>query len=396
MADTVRRTLAAGLRAAARQYPVVTVTGPRQSGKTTLCRDVFRGKAYISFEALDNRDRARDDPRGLIAEYRGGAIFDEIQHAPGLLSYLQTEVDDDDSPGRFVLTGSQQFGLAAAISQTLAGRTAMLQLLPLGLDEVRRFASPPTELWPTIFAGGYPRIHDKQLPPEHWLADYVATYVERDVRQVLSVGDLRAFTTFLRLAAGRTAQELNYSSLGADTGKSYNTIKSWISVLEASYVCFVVPAWHRNQRKRWVKAPKLHWIDTGLVCHLLGITDAAQLTTHPLRGAIFESWVASEILKAHVHRRETPHLFHFREVRGSEVDLGIAHGRRMTLVEAKSGATVSDDYFAGLRAIAAELAHGKAVDEISSTVVFGGGTSQRRSDATVVPWSAVADRNWRR
>jgi predicted AAA+ superfamily ATPase len=391
---SIRRNLAAVLRREARRYPVITLTGPRQSGKTTLCRQVFRGKPYLSFEALDVRDRARHDPRGLLAELPRGAVLDEIQHVPELLSYLQVEVDERPTAGRFVLTGSQQFGFSAAVAQTLAGRTAVLHLLPPSLDELRRFTKPPLSLWETLLTGAYPRIHDRHVPASRWLADYVATYVQRDVREVLAIGDLRTFTTFLRLCAGRTAQEVNLSSLGADVGVSYNTIRSWISVLEASYLCFLVPAWHRNQRKRWVKAPKLHWFDSGLACHLLGIHDAAQLKTHPLRGAIFESWVAAEIWKAHAHRGVTPDLVHFRQVRGSEVDLGITRGRAATLVEAKSGATLSDDAFAGIREIRQDLEESRDFDGLAAAVVFGGDASQRRSDAAVIPWTAIADRDW--
>lgn len=392
----IRRNLAAALRREARHYPVVTLTGPRQAGKTTLCRQVFRGKPYLSFESLDTRERAHQDPRGLLAEFPRGAVFDEVQHVPELLSYLQGEVDERPTPGRFVLTGSQQFALSATVSQTLAGRTAVLELLPPSHDEVQRFTKPPQGLWATLFAGSYPRIHDKHIAPTRWFADYIATYVQRDVRQVLAVSDLRTFTTFLRLVAGRTAQELNLSSLGADVGVSYNTIRAWISVLEASYLCVVVPAWHQSQRKRWVKAPKLHFLDSGLVCHLLGIEHASQLTTHPLRGAIFESWVVSEIWKAHTNRGLVPHLVHLRENRGSEVDIGIVRGRSLTLVEAKSGATVNADYFTSLRATREELATTGQFDDIAAAVVFGGDASQRRTDAAVVPWSAIAKRDWTR
>ena len=390
----IRRDLATVLRREARRYPVTTLTGPRQSGKTTLCRQVFRGKPYLSFEALDTRERARHDPRGLLADYPRGAVFDEVHHVPELLSYLQSEVDERPTPGRFVLTGSQQFGLSAAISQSLAGRTAVLQLLPPSLDELRRFKKPPRGLWSTLLDGAYPRIHDRGIPPSRWLADYVATYVQRDVRQLLAVGDLRAFTTFLHLCAGRTAQEVNLSSLGTDVGVSYNTIRSWISVLEASYLCFLLPAWHRNHRKRWVKAPKLHWFDSGLVCHLLGIADEGQLRTHPLRGAIFESWVAAEIWKAHTNRGLAPDLVHLRETRGPEVDIGVLHGGALTLVEAKSGATVNEDYFAGARAIRSDLETGRDAGAVATVVVYGGDEAQRRRDTTIIPWSAVADHNW--
>jgi len=392
--DRIRRNLAAVLRREARNYPVITLTGPRQAGKTTLCRDVFRGKPYISFESLDQRDRARIDPRGLLAELPRGAIFDEVQHAPELLSYLQEEVDERPTPGRFILTGSQQLGVSNAVAQTLAGRTAMLELLPPSRDEVERFSKPPETLWSTLLAGGYPRIHDRHIAPARWLSDYIATYVQRDVRQILGVGDLRAFTTFLRLAAGRTAQEINLSSLGGDVGVSYNTIRAWISVLEASYLCVVIPAWHQNLRKRWVKTPKLHFLDSGLLCHLLGIVNESQLTAHPLRGAIFESWVTSEIWKSHTNRGVIPQLMHFRQTQGAEADIGVLNGRSLTLVEAKSGATVNTDYFESLRAVREDLLATRQFDVIASTVVYGGSAAQRRSDATVIPWSSIAKRDW--
>jgi len=339
----IPRNLAGPLRDLAKRYPVVTVTGPRQSGKTTLCRATFPDTAYVSLEPLDEREFARTDPRGFLRLYADGAVIDEVQHVPGLLSYLQAEVDERPMPGRFILTGSQHFGLSAAVSQSLAGRTGVLYLLPLSLDELRRFPSPPTGLFATLWSGGYPRIFDQGLPPDRWLADYTTTYVQRDVREVLNVGDLQAFTTFLQLCAGRTAQEVNLSSLGADAGVSHNTAKSWLSVLEASFICFRVPAWHRNLGKRLRKAAKLHFVDSGLACRLLGIRTAEQLIHHPLRGAIFESWVASEAYKARAHRGLDPSLFHLREDRGAEIDLVVEAADEFLLVEAKSGATVVPD-----------------------------------------------------
>lgn len=392
----IRRNLATVLRREARRYPVITLTGPRQSGKTTLCRQVFRGKPYVSFESLDVRERAQHDPRGLIAEFPQGAVFDEVQHAPGILSYLQTEVDERPAAGRYVLTGSENFSLSAAIAQTLAGRTTILQLFPPSLDELQRFRNPPSGVWATVLAGAYPRIHDRGIPPSRWLADYVATYVQRDVRQVVSIGDLRTFTTFLRLCAGRTAQEVNLSALGSDAGVSFNTIRAWISVLETGGLCFLVSAWRRNVRKRWIKTPKLHWFDSGLVCHLLSIETEDQLRSHPLRGAIFESWVAAEIWKSHVHRGRTPDLVHFRQTQGVEVDLGISRGRHLTLVEAKSGATVHEEFFKGIRSVREELMAGGDYDSFDAALVHGGDEGHRRGDIAVIPWSGIASRDWSR
>ncbi|MDE3032670.1 MAG: ATP-binding protein, partial [Acidobacteriota bacterium] len=267
----IQRNLLPVLLRSAELYPVVTLTGPRQAGKTTLCQQAFPDKPYASLEPLETRAFAQEDPRGFLAQFPSGAILDEVQQAPDLLSYLQVHVDRNPAPGQFILTGSQHLGLSQAISQSLAGRTAVLHLLPPSLEELRRFPNPPDSLFDTLFAGAYPRIHDRSIPPSRWLSDYLATYVQRDVRQVLNVGDLVTFTTFLRLCAGSTAQELNLSRLATDAGISQPTARAWLSVLETSFLGFRLPPWHTNLRKRRVKAPKFHFFDSGLACHLLGI-----------------------------------------------------------------------------------------------------------------------------
>lgn len=392
----IHRNLEGPLRAAAAEMPVVAVTGPRQSGKTTLCRACFPAHAYVSLEPLDVRDFAISDPRGFLAQHPGPVVLDEVQRAPTLFSYLQEVVDADPTPGRFVLTGSQHFGLSEAISQSLAGRVALLHLLPLSLDECARFGPLPDDPWTVVWTGSYPRIHDRGLEADRWLADYVANYVQRDVRQVVQVMDLEAFTTFLRLAAGRTGQELNLSGLGADTGVSHPTIRSWIGVLEASFVVFRLPPWVRNVRKRIVKAPKLHFVDSGLACHLLGIRSADQLRTHPLRGAVFESWVASEVRKARLHARLPADLFHLREARGHEIDLLVEAGDRLTAVEVKSGATVATDHLAALRRFMEDRAPGNedVHRETVARLVYGGDAGQRRSDVDVLPWREVQEVAW--
>jgi uncharacterized protein len=370
------------------RYPVVTVTGPRQSGKTTLCRTLFPDKPYVSFEPLDVRDRVRDDVRGFLAEHRGGAILDEVQHVPGLLPALQVEVDADPTPGRFLLTGSQHFGLAQGIAQSLAGRTAVLQLLPPSFEELRRFGGEAPDLWTAVWTGAYPRIHDRGLPASGWLGDYVATYVQRDVRQIANIGDLSTFTTFLRLCAARTGQELNLAALGADAGISQATARAWLSVLEASWLVHRLPPWHANASKRWIKAPKLHFFDTGLVCWLLGIHAPSELRLHPLRGAVVESWVVSEVYKAHVHARRDPRLFHWREVRGAEVDLVIDAGLPRWLVEVKSGATVASDALAGLRRALA------GADGARARLVYGGDERHVRGEVEVCGWAMLRDADW--
>ena len=396
----ISRTLEPRLLQAARQAPVVAVTGPRQSGKTTLCRSCFPGHDYVSLEPLDVREFAETDPRGFLARHSGPVVFDEVQRTPGLLSYLQGEVDENPAPGRFVLTGSQHFGLSEAISQSLAGRVATLHLLPLGLEEVRRFPARPgrpvdDELWTMVWTGGYPRIRDRNLPPNDWIAGYAETYVERDVRQALKVTSLSAFAAFLRLVAGRTAQELNLSSLGADAGVSHPTARAWLSVLEASFVVFRVPPWLRNFRKRLTKAPKLHFVDSGLACHLLGIRSPDQLQVHPLRGALFESWCAAEILKARVHRGAANGLFHLREARGMELDLVVETGRRTIAVEVKSGATVASAFFHALQAFPERAKHANPHLEPAARLIHGGDDPPHlRNGAEVLPWTAVQDVDW--
>ena len=390
----VERELRRAVRAAARKYPIVTLTGPRQSGKTTLARHTYPHKPYVSLEPLDTRDFAASDPRAFLAEHSRGAIIDEVQHVPELLSYLQTEVDERPHPGRFILTGSQNFSLSAGISQSLAGRTAVLHLLPLSLGELRLFPRPPKDLLGTLLGGSYPRIHDRHIPAGRWLADYVATYVERDVRQILRIPDLSAFTTFLRLCAGRTAQELNLSALGADAGISHNTARAWLSVLETSFLCLRLPAWHVSLTRQAVKAPKLHFLDSGLVCHLLGIRTTEELRHHPLRGAIFESWVAAEVYKARVHAGLPPNLHHFRDAKGLEVDLLLDAGDQTILVESKSGATVAPDSFDPLGRVAERFAAQRPARATRRLIVYGGDTGQRRSDATLVPWHGIDRQRW--
>jgi len=290
------RTLEPLARQAAREFPVVTITGPRQSGKTTLCRALFPNLPYANLEPLDQRNYARNDPRGFLAEYPDGAVIDEIQRAPDLSSYLQAAVDEDPRPGRFIVSssvsGSQHFGLSQTVNQSLAGRAAIMRLLPLSLDELSAFDAEINDLWQVVLQGGYPAIHSRKLNAARWLDNYLLTYIERDVRQLSQIGDLEAFGNFLALAAGRSASEINLSAIGGDAGVAHNTARAWLSVLEASFVIFRLPAWHGNLRKQLTKAPKLHFLDSGLACRLLGIGTPEELRHHPLLGPIVESWVA--------------------------------------------------------------------------------------------------------
>jgi hypothetical protein len=377
------------VRRVAKRHPVVAITGPRQSGKTTLCRAEFAKHPYVSLEAPDERRFAVEDPRGFLARFPDGAVLDEVQRAPELLSYLQGIVDEDPRNGRWILTGSQQFALSHAISQSLAGRVALLELLPLSLGELRRFKSAPRGLFETLFTGGYPRIVDRELPPAEWLSSYVATYVERDVREVLRVGDLLSFQAFLAQAAARSAQLLNLSNLGVDSGVTQPTAKAWLSVLETGYVAFRVPPFLRNLRRRLVKTPKLYFLDSGLLCHLLGIRSADELVRHPLRGAVFETWVVAEVRKAFANRGERAPLSFYRDQRGTEVDLVIEHARELVALEIKSGQTVTSEFFANLDAFEAELKGARSRTKLRRLVAFGGDRGQQRSDARVLAWDEV-------
>lgn len=343
----------------ASRSPVVTLLGPRQSGKTTLVRHAFPAHRYLSLEHPATRRRALEDPTSVL-EGSPGVILDEVQRVPDLLSYVHALVDDDDRPGRFILTGSQNLLLMEKVSQTLAGRTALLTLLPLSVSERWAFSPAvpgapgaadralPCPLWSAVWTGGYPRIHAKGLPPGEWLADYVRTYVERDVRDVLRVMDLDAFETFLRLAAARTAHELNLSELAAEVGISQPTARAWLSALVVGSVVRLLPAHHQNFRKRLRKRPKLHFVDSGLAAHLLGIDSPAMLERHPLRGALFETFVVSELAKSFTNAGREPPLYHWRDATGHEVDVIVDLGDRLVPVETKSAATLPSDAPRGL------------------------------------------------
>ena len=367
-------------------YPAVVVTGPRQSGKTTLCRMAFPQKPYVSLEAVDVRDFAVNDPRGFLVKYADGAVLDEIQNAPDLVSYLQSDIDARPDSGRFILTGSQHFGLSQSVSQSLAGRCGILELLPPNFEELKKFPSVPTELFSLLWQGTYPRIYDQNIPAHQWLADYTSTYIQRDVRQVINIGDLQTFSGFLKLCAGRTGQEINLSTLGNDVGISRNTARSWLSVLETSYIIHRLPAWHVTIRKQIAKTPKLHFFDSGLVCYLLGIREPEELRLHPLRGAIFESWVVSEIYKRIAHTGVRPRLAHYRESRGPEIDLIIEQGRDLLAMEIKSGATLTNDFFKQFKRFSDRQKKTSQDRIVKNYLVYGGEDSQKRSDTEVLSW----------
>jgi hypothetical protein len=378
----INRTAEKTFKSLVQQYPVVAVTGPRQSGKTTLVRHSCPDKPYVLLEDLDTRQFAQDDPRGFLAQYPHGAILDEVQRCPDLLSYLQGIVDRDPRPGLFVLTGSQQFSLLSGLSQTLAGRVALLPLLPFSLGALHRAQRVPETLAQLLWQGGYPPIYDRGYEPAVWFANYVRTYVERDVRQLINVRDLSTFQRFLRLCAGRCGQLVNLSSLAGDCGITHNTAKAWLTVLEASYLIYLLQPHHRNFNKRLVKTPKLYFLDSGLAAWLLGVQHSGHLTSHPLFGALFESWVVAEILKARWHAGREPNLYFWRDRSGNEVDLLVDQGAQALPIEIKSGQTVVADFLRPIKRWQ------ELVGDFSgpATLVYGGQALQKRSDCSVIPW----------
>ena len=361
-----------------KQYPFVTVTGPRQSGKTTLCRSTFPELEYVNLEAPDAREFAESDPRAFLAQFGPGAIIDEIQRVPTLLSYLQVFGDEVGGNGLFVLTGSEQFRLSSAISQSLAGRTALLRLLPFSMAERRRTGAS-TEIDDVLYSGFYPRIHDQGLEPSQALGDYFETYVERDVRQLSEIRNLPNFRRFVRLCAGRVGQLVNLSSMGSDAGVSHTTAREWLNILETSYIVFQLQPYHANIRKRLIRSPKLYFYDVGLASYLIGIEYVGQIATHPLRGPLFENLIIGEALKHRFNRGRRANISFFRDSQGLECDLLYETGFGFGAIEVKSGATISSSYFDGLNRVA------ELIPEISAkAVVYGGERGQRRSYAEVV------------
>ena len=375
----IERIIKPRLLALFRQYPFVTVTGPRQSGKTTLCRDAFPELKYVNLEAPDQREFAQQDPHGFLAETEDGCIIDEIQRVPALLSYLQVLADERRANGLYVLTGSQHFQLSDAISQSLAGRTALLRLLPFSMAELEGMDASD-RLNDILHAGFYPRIYDQGLDPRQALGDYFETYVERDLRSIGEVRNLSLFQRFVRVCAGRVGNLLNLAALGADTGVSHTTARGWLSLLEASYIAFRLPPFFANLGKRLVKSPKLYFYDVGLAAYLIGIERPEQIATHPLRGALFENALVAEALKHRFNLGMRSNLSFFRDSRGLECDLLYGTDERMLAIEAKAGATVASDYFAALNRVAALLpgVAGKAV-------IYGGLTRQKRTAGDVAP-----------
>jgi uncharacterized protein len=384
----LERKLIPTLHRLAAQFPVLAITGPRQSGKTTLARTLFADKPYISLEDPTERAFALEDPRGFLNRFTNGAVFDEAQRWPDLFSYLQGMVDEHRQPGRFVLTGSQQFGLLAGISQSLAGRVGMTSLAPLAYGELLATERDKLSLEKWMLTGAYPALHSTPALAPDWFASYVATYVERDVRQLTRVQDLNLFQKFLRLCAGRTGQLLNLNALANETGITQSTAKAWLSVLEASYIVHLLQPYHNNFGKRLVKSPKLYFLDTGLAAWLLGIRAEEHLSLHPLRGALFENLIVTEAIKSRYNQGRGMDLYFWRDNNGAEADLLFETPQGLQMVEIKSGKTVTTDTIrAGQKST--RFAHGPVN---TPWLIYGGEEVFMRSNVQLIGWREAG--NW--
>lgn len=369
------------IRFLATQFKTVAIVGPRQSGKTTLVRYVFKDKEYVNFENPDIRTFAIEDPRGFLANYPTGAVLDEVQRVPKLFSYLQQILDECTANGMFILTGSNNFLLQENISQSLAGRVGYLNLLPLTIHEIKDKNSSINE---HLFKGGYPSLYSNAIDPTLWYANYIRTYIERDVRLIKNITNLITFERFIKLCAGRVGQLLNKHSLAIEVGVDTKTITSWIGVLEASFVLFRLQPYYKNYNKRVVKMPKLYFYDTGLATALLGVQNSNQLDFHPFKGALFENMVVVDFLKTRFNKAKANDLYFWRDNTGNEIDLLIDNGIEITPIEIKSGQTITKSYFKGL------TYWNKLTKTEGGYVVYGGKSLQKRSNAiTVMPYHSI-------
>ncbi|MEA2098113.1 MAG: ATP-binding protein [Patescibacteria group bacterium] len=380
----IKRNITKKILAYYKQYPIISLIGPRQSGKTTLVKKIFPKKPYVNLEDLENREFALNDPKGFLSQYENGAIIDEAQRVPEIISYLQVVVDEKKKNGLFVLTGSQNFLLMESIGQSLAGRTAIFKLLPFSSSELfsEKVKFNKTKIDDLLFKGFYPKLFDKKVDTVGYYTNYIQTYVERDVRLIKNISNLSIFKKFLNLCAARTGQLLNISSLAEDCGINQKTAQSWLSVLEASFIIYLLRPHYKNYNKRVIKMPKIYFYDTGLLCSLLGLTDKKQLKNHYLKGSIFESFVISEFIKYKYNQGAEPNVYFWRDKIGNEIDLLIETPNKIIPIEIKSGQTINSNYFKGLKYYN-NLSQGSGKN---SYVVYGGNLKQSRSEANVLSW----------
>lgn len=378
----IQREISSTLKKMASKMPIISITGPRQSGKTTLAKMCFPEYQYVNLESPDVYEAAVSDPRLFLSQFKKGIIIDEVQRIPELFSYIQTISDELNNPGEFILTGSQNFLLSEKISQSLAGRVFVSHLLPLSISEIRAATtSKVEEMDSAIYKGFYPRIHQMEMEPEMFFPSYIQTYVERDVRQIVNVSNLFVFQKFLRIAAGRVGQLLNYNNIANEVGVDLKTIKSWFSILESSFIVFFLQPHHQNFSKRILKTPKLYFYDTGLVCSLLGIRKKEELTSHWAKGALFENMMIADIMKGFMNQCITPPIWFWRDSTGNEVDCLVDFGNKIKSIEIKSATTISSDFFKGLDY------YGRLNPQAEPYLIYGGNTNSVRSNGKIVGWT---------
>ncbi|MFH1846287.1 MAG: ATP-binding protein [Candidatus Omnitrophota bacterium] len=366
-------------------FPSIALIGPRQSGKTTLVKKIFPKKPYVLLEDPETQQFAINDPRGFLSQFPSGAVIDEAQKAPQLFSYLQGIIDKENKPGMFILTGSQNFLLMEKITQSLAGRIAILKLLPFSVKELNSANISFEHYEDYLFKGFYPRPYDIKIDPSNFYSNYVQTYLERDLRLLKNVHDLSTFHTFLKMCAHRTGQLVNLSSIANDCGINHNTAKAWLSLLETSFIVFLLRPYYKNYNKRLVKMPKLYFTDPGLASYLAGIQDTNHLSNHPLKGPLFETLVISELLKKRFNSAKDNNLYFWRDKTGHEIDCLIENRSQLFPIEIKSGRTISEDYFKNIKYWNKLSGNDPAL----SYIVYGGTAEQKRKTANILTWQKI-------
>lgn len=378
----IKRKIEVKLKQMAKRFPVIAITGPRQSGKTTLCKNLFSNYRYVTLENPDIKQFAQEDPKGFLDEYNHKVIIDEVQNVPELFSYIQGIVDSSGKAGQFILTGSQNFLLLEKISQTLAGRIYIHHLLPFSYEELKL---KKTDQYFHIFNGGYPRIYDKKIAPEDFFPSYIQTYVERDVRSVLNIQNLNLFTSFIKLCAGRVGQLFNQSNIANELGVSHKTVQSWLALLEASFIIYRLQPWHTNFNKRIVKTPKIYFYDTGLACYLLGIRSAEEVKIHFAKGALVENYVITEYVKNSWNNGNANNAYFWRDSAGHEIDLLIDNGSTVKIVEIKSSKTIKQNFFKELTYFE-KLATSYNLEKF---IIYGGNEKRTQFNTSILPWNKI-------
>lgn len=383
----VEREIQKSIKRLAAKFPVVMISGPRQSGKSTLLKVCFPKHEYVSLENMDVRAFAQADPRGFLNQFTKGAILDEVQRVPELFSYMQEIVDNRKKSGLFILSGSQNFLLMKNVSQSLAGRVAVLKLLPFSIAEIQEMRVSTANPYKLIFQGFYPRLYDKRIKPADFYPSYIETYLQRDVRELIRIGDLSKFTMFIKSCAARIGGMLNLSSMANDCGISVPTAKSWLSILEASYVVYLLQPHFQNVNKRLVKIPKLYFYDTGLACSLLNLKNEKQIELHYLKGALFENFVLMELLKKQYNNNAQPSIYFWRDKTGNEIDLMVDRGLNKTIVEIKATETIKFDQTKGI-SYYTKLQEGK--EELDAYVIYTGENHLKKEGISYVSWQNIA------